>query len=161
MKPSASVFRFSMVAACIAALAASACDQIEYLSEPRAVELAREALAQRGVAATDETHALTGISACDGRTPETCEVVDFTLDGWDPARRVGFEYVATNDPDFGKNTRWSDIGPDEKLQAAVDAALSGTGDTVFVIRQWAHETELLAEDQFVRWFEQRLVERAL
>ena len=150
--------RLSFLVCMAAPVAAGGCmDSIAYVSEARAIVLAREALAERGVQATDATHALTGITACDGRTPETCETVGFTLDGWDPARHVGFEYVADNDPDFGKGTRWSDIVPAEHLQTAVDAALAGTGDTVIIIRQWAHETDSLAEEQFVRKLEGRLV----
>lgn len=142
--------------ACLATSATACFDSIAFISETRAGVLARERLAARGIQATDTTHALTDIHACDGATPETCETVSFTLDGWDPARHIGFEYVADNDADFGRGTRWSDFTPNEHLQTAVDAALASTGDIVIVIHQWAHETEELAEDQFVGALDARL-----
>ncbi len=130
---------------------------VALITEARAIELARGVLADRGIQATDLTHVLSGLEVCDDAQPApACETVSFTLDGWDPARRVGFEYVSDNDPDFGRGTRWSDSGDIAFLQSAVDASVAASGDVVLMIRQWAHETEGLAEDQLVGQLEVRL-----
>jgi len=150
--------RSSLLVVLIAGLVSAGCiDDVALIPEARAIELARGELAERAIQATDETHAITDLTVCPGAAGAAdCETVSFTLDGWDPARHVGFEVVSDNDPDFGKGTRWSDLGETDHLQAAVDAALISSGEVVITIRQWSHETEALAESQFLSQLNLRL-----
>src|SRR5262245_9286839 len=112
-------------------------DSAWLLPEYEALSLTRAELARRNVQVVDTTHVLSNITACAGPGGSGCVPVSFTLDGWDPVRKIGFEYVSDDDPDFGLGTPFSAIRPSEALQTAVDQSLAGQA-TVLIIHQWAH-----------------------
>lgn len=78
--------------------------------------------------------------------------IEFTVDGWSLADKLGFEYVADGDPDFAEAvTDLGAIGEQPRLQAAVDQALTEEpGVHLLVLRTWGHETADLAKAQLAR-----------
>lgn len=75
--------------------------------------------------------------------------IEFTVDGWSLADKLGFEYVAEGDPDFSEAvTDLGATGEQPRLQAAVDLALEEEpGVHILVLRTWGHETADLAKAQ--------------
>lgn len=119
------------------------CGDVYVLSEAEGVKAAREVFAERGLVVDATDHVL-GPVTVDGAA------VTFTLDGWSPSSRYGFEYVSEGDADFSETTL--DLGSLErapKLQAAVDVATATTAN-VLVMRTWSHETFELADAQLRR-----------
>jgi len=121
------------------------CGAIWILPEADAIVMADAELSARGLDPGDRTHVVV--------TP----LATLTLDGWDPDALVGYEYVSDPDadPDLGEASPYASPDGAEELQAAVDAAVPA-GTRVLVIREWAHETEGLCRDQFLRNLQGRL-----
>ena len=143
-----------MRAVLVGLLMLSGCgDPAWLLPEGEALATARSELATRGIQATDTTHVVDGVIVCDGAACDPPR--SLTLDGWDPARSIGIEYVDDDDPDFGAGTIYSGPAASERLQAAVDARLAGAAK-VLIVHQWAHETEALCRDQFLSSLRARL-----
>ena len=130
-------------------------DSAWLLPEKDAITIAHAEFAKRGIQVNDTTHMLQNINVCTGPGDAGCTTVSFTLDGWDPAQNIGFEYLSSDDPDFGMGTLFSEIKQSEALQSAVDKSLAGRA-TVLIIHQWSHETETLCREQFTAQLGARL-----
>lgn len=128
------------------------------ITEAEAAEIVAQNLTPLGYAPTARDHAISGLEVCDSKTGG-CEVVAFTLDGWDAAHRVGFEYLADGDPELATVTGASYAFWPDALQDAVKTQLQG--DVILVLRQVSHETHELAVGQLDSLVKSRLAEYGL
>ncbi len=128
----------------VLALGLGACgDTAWILPEADAIAIADAELASRGLTADDRGHTV------------ATSLVTLQLDGWSATAKLGFEYVGDPDPELGAASPYADLVGAEELQAAVDAAV-GADTHVLVIHTWAHETEALCRDQYLRARQGRL-----
>ena len=135
-----------------ASLVLAACGGSYTLTEDEGVTIARDVFATHDIPA--------GSTRPLGPLPIDEIDVEFTVDRWSLADRVGFEYVSEDDPDFSEAV--TDLGADgeaQRLQEAVDLFLAEPpGDRVLVLRTWSHETAGLAQSQLEGFVEAWLVE---
>lgn len=139
--------------ALLVAILLPACDlgSAAVISETEAAQIITKRLATFGYTPSATDHAITNLDVCDQKTGG-CETVTFTLDGWDPAQRVGFEYLAAGDPEL---TATSGYGHSFWPDAVQDALKQkNEGEVILVIREVSHETRELAlealEDEITR-----------
>lgn len=127
-------------------LAACYDDDVWVLPEAQAIAIVREELAPLDIHPTDTTKVIDGLEVCLADTP--CRTVALALDGWDEQARVGFAYITEADRGAPASTA-TERDEAEALQAELDARADQDG-VVLVFREWAHETETLAVEQFRR-----------
>lgn len=144
-------------AAFMVVIAACDYDDVWVLPEAEARAIVREEMGARGIDAADTTRVIDGLEVCVGDTP--CRAVSLALDGWDEEERVGFAYITSAERGLPPSTA-AERDEAEALQAELDARTEDAG-IIVVFREWAHETESLAIDQFRRAVRSALDERAL
>lgn len=143
----------------IAALCLSACfsDGVYVIPEAQAVAIVRDVLETRGVDAGPTDRRVEGLSVCVDGAP--CRTIALALDGWDDALRIGFAYVS--DADRGLPSSMAiERDEAEAMQTQLDARRDTEG-LIVVFREWGHENEYLATEQFQRAVETALDERGL
>ncbi len=130
----------------VAAILAGACDAdgAHVIPESAAIAIAREEFGRRGIDAALTDRVIEGLELCLSDTP--CRTVTLALDGWDPARTAGFAYITAADRGGSASTA-VERDEAEALQVLMDGRAASEG-VVLVFREWAHETQLLAEEQF-------------
>jgi len=136
----------SFLAACVMCVAACDLDDVWVLPEDEAVAIVREEMTARGLDAADTTRVIEGLEVCVADAP--CRTVTLALDGWDADARVGFAYITATDRGLPGSTA-VERDEAEALQAELDERAQ-SGGVVLVFRAWAHETALLAVEQFRR-----------
>lgn len=127
------------------------------IPETQAATLVREALADRGIDAAPTTRQIDGVSVCVDDLP--CHTLSLALDGWDEVHEVGFAYLTEADRG-GPSSMSIEIAEAAAIQSWLDTHEGDVG-LVVVFREWAHETESLAVDQFRRAVEAALDTRGL
>lgn len=130
-------------------------DSAVVISESEAAEIVTTRLGAMGYSPTEKGHAISNMEVCDQKTGG-CEVVTFSLDGWDAGHRVGFEYLADGDADFASANGASYAFWADSLQDAVKTKLPD--DVILIIREVAHETRELAVGQLEDIIDARLAE---
>lgn len=143
----------------ISMVCVAACDydDVWVLPEAKAIAIVREEMTARGIDAADTTRVVEGLEVCAADSP--CRTVSLALDGWDDDERVGFAYITSAERGLPPSTA-AERDEAEALQAELDARAEDAG-IIVVFREWAHETESLAIDQFRRAVRSALDDRAL
>lgn len=121
-------------------------DSAWVLPESAAIDIVRDEMLARGIDARDTTRTVTDMPVCVADSP--CRTITLPLDGWDDVKRVGFAYITSDERGLPHDTRL-EADEAEAIQDELDQRIETEG-IVLVFRQWAHETEGLARDGFLR-----------